>query len=47
MTNKTIRVFATIVTLFGANLVSGAPPQSSAPPQNVAQTCAKQCPKCT
>jgi hypothetical protein len=47
MTNKTILVFAATVALCAANLVSGAPPTGSAPPKNVAQKCAAECPKCT
>jgi hypothetical protein len=40
MCNRIIVVFATIVTLCGANLVSAAGPES------VAQKCAQECPKC-
>jgi hypothetical protein len=47
MSNKIILVFATMITLYGANFVSAAAPQASAPAQNVAQTCAKECPRCS
>jgi hypothetical protein len=48
--HKTILVFAAIVTLCGANVVSYAQtkPQAAAPkpPENVAQQCNAQCPRC-
>jgi hypothetical protein len=40
MNNRTILVFATIVMLSGASLVNAAAPE------NVAQKCAQECPKC-